>query len=83
MKKRFTFQCWNCQRTYTLFREITQGQEVIVACPYCHKEAVVDLSPYPKKKVIVAVRGEGDTEREIEELVLPDVLPTQKKSADE
>jgi DNA-directed RNA polymerase subunit RPC12/RpoP len=83
MKKRFTFQCWNCQETYTLFREITKGQVIIVACPYCNREAVFDPSPYPKKKEIVALRGEGDTEREIEELDLPDVLPTQKKSADE
>lgn len=78
MKKRFTFKCWNCPKKYTIFREITKDQEVIVACPFCHAEGIVDLSPYPKKKEIIALRGEGDTEQEIEELDLPDVLPTQK-----
>lgn len=84
MKKRFTFKCWNekCKRTYTLFKEITKEQELIVACPFCHTEAVVDLSPYPKKKVIIAVRGEGESEQEIEELDLPDILPTREKTTD-
>lgn len=76
MKKRFTFQCWNCTRTYTLLREITKGQKLEVACPYCNAEGVVDLTPYPRK--IVTLRGEGDAEQEIEELELPEVLPTQK-----
>jgi DNA-directed RNA polymerase subunit RPC12/RpoP len=81
MKKRFTFKCWKCKKTYTLFREITKGQVVTIACPYCNKEAVFDPSPYPSKKVILkAVEG---TETETEELLLPDVLPTREKSADE
>lgn len=76
MKKRFTFKCWSCSRKYTIFREITKDQEVIVACPYCHAEAVVDLSPYPRKKAVL--RGEGNTVQEIEELDLPEILPTRK-----
>jgi DNA-directed RNA polymerase subunit RPC12/RpoP len=81
MRKRFTFQCWNCKKTYTLFRQITKGQVIIVACPYCNREAVFDPNPYPSQKVVLkAVEG---TETETEELLLPDVLPTQKKSADE
>jgi DNA-directed RNA polymerase subunit RPC12/RpoP len=76
MKKRFTFQCWNCQKTYTLFREITKGQVITVACPYCNKEAVFDPNPYPPKKVVL--RGEGDRDQESGELDLPDVLPTQE-----
>ncbi len=78
MKKRFTFQCWNCQRTYTLFKEITKGQTLIVACPFCDKEAVFDPSPYPSKKVIL--RAVEETETETEELLLPDVLPTREKA---
>ncbi|NWG34994.1 MAG: hypothetical protein HXY42_11155 [Chloroflexi bacterium] len=78
MKKRFTFQCWNCKKTYTLFKEITKEQVIIVACPYCGKEAVFDPNPYPPKKVVL--RGEGDTEQEIEELDLPDILPTHLPS---
>ena len=80
MKKRFTFQCWNCEKTYTLFREITKEQKISVACPYCNTEAVVDLDPFRKeKKVVSLVRGEGDEEQSLGvELELPEIIPTQK-----
>jgi DNA-directed RNA polymerase subunit RPC12/RpoP len=81
MKKRFTFQCWNCPKTYTLFREITKGQVVTVACPYCGKEAVFDPNPYPPKKVVL--RDGNGTEGQTDELELPEILPTQKNPADE
>lgn len=38
---RFTFACWNCAKTYTLFREISDEQVLTVACPFCREEAVV------------------------------------------
>ena len=76
MKKRFTFQCWNCQQTYTLFCGITKEQILTVACPYCNKEAVFDPSPYPPKKVIL--RDTSDAIQETEEPDLPEVLPTRK-----
>ena len=80
MKKRFAFRCWNCPKTYTLFREITNEQEIIAACPYCHADAVVKLDPFRKeKKTVSLVRGEsGDEQSPGFELQLPDVLPTQK-----
>ena len=42
MKKRLKFKCWHCERTYSLFREITDEQKITIACPYCNKEGVVD-----------------------------------------
>lgn len=78
MKKRFTFQCWNCLRTYTLFREITKEQKITVACPYCNQEAVVDLTPFRKEKISV-LKGAGGQEQPLgEELELPEIIPTQK-----
>lgn len=78
MKKRFTFKCWNCERTYTLFREITNQQTLQVACPYCKADGVVDLAPYLKDKKII-VKREGDTDENIgHEYQFPDVLPTNK-----
>lgn len=78
MRKRLTFKCWNCNKTYTLLREITDEQTLIAACPYCNAEAVVDLKPYRKEKKAV-MRGNGEDEQNLgEELELPDVLPTQK-----
>ena len=79
MKKRFTFQCWNCNKTYTLFREITTEQTLTVGCPFCNTEAVVNLAPYPKKKIISLVRGgDGGEQAPGFELELPEILPTQK-----
>ncbi len=80
MKKRFTFQCWNCQRTYSLYRKITKKQVITVACPYCGKEAVFDPNPYPVEKVIL--RAAGEAEAETEDLVLPEVLTTHPPSFD-
>jgi DNA-directed RNA polymerase subunit RPC12/RpoP len=77
MKKRLTFQCWNCSKTYTLLREITSEQKLFVACPYCNAEAVVDLLPFRKISVF---KDLGSGEQEIgPELQLPDVLPTKPR----
>jgi len=80
MKKRFKFQCWNCPQKYTLFREITDEQELIVACPFCNAEAVVKLNPFRKKTIPVLKRSSDYEEEESPgfELQLPDILPTQK-----
>jgi DNA-directed RNA polymerase subunit RPC12/RpoP len=80
MKKRFKFQCWNCLKTYTLFREITNEQELIVACPFCSAEAVVKLEPFRKKIIPVLKRTSGYEEEESPgfELQLPEIFPTQK-----
>ena len=78
MEKRFAFKCWNCRRDYTLFKEITDEQELIVPCPFCNAEAVVKLEPYKKKKKTV-MRGAGDGEQSIGyEYDFPEVIPTQK-----
>ena len=79
MKKRFTFRCWNCKRTYTLYREITDQQEIIVACPYCLKEGVVDLRPYPFTTEVL--RAAEDEEIIVRERQLPEVLPTQPRES--
>lgn len=77
-KTRLPFKCWNCSKTYTLQREITQEQTLAVACPYCNTEGVVDLKPF-RKKVKTVMRGSEDNEQDLgEELELPDVLPTRK-----
>ena len=73
MNKRLKFQCWNCPKTYFETLDITDQQEVIVRCPYCKAEALVNLRPYHKQTKTV-FRGENkDTQSE-----LPDTLPTRK-----
>ncbi len=75
--KRYTFKCWNCSRKYTLLREITEEQRLIVSCPFCGADGVVDLKPYRSEK-IVARRGESEDTQIGGDYNLPEVLPTQK-----
>lgn len=78
MEQRYTFLCCECNRTYTLLREIISDMQTVqVACPFCHHEAVVDFAPVLKKNKEV-MRGQ-QPEKEIDEaLDLPAVLPTRK-----
>ena len=73
MRKRFTFQCWQCKETFELTTDIASGQVLKFFCPFCGAELVFDPSPYPTR-VVDAFRGTDGSDHE--ELVLPDVLPT-------
>ena len=80
MKKRYEFQCWNCPKVYFQSLEISDQKKLIVTCPYCDAEAVVDLRPYfkPLTTVMRKVDLYVDNSRKDNEgeLQLPDVLPT-------
>ncbi len=75
--KRLKFKCWNCKRNYSLWREILEEQVLAVACPYCNADGVVDLKPY-RKEIKTVLKGKHSKESLGDELVLPDILPTQK-----
>jgi DNA-directed RNA polymerase subunit RPC12/RpoP len=79
MKRRLTFKCWKCDKTYTLLRELNEKQELLVACPYCGSQAVADLKPFIHKvKPIIRI---DEPEKAPDEFVLrlPDVIPTQPR----
>lgn len=59
-------------------REITDKQELIVACPYCDKEAVVKLKPYVREKKILR-RDAEETEQSLGfDYEFPEILPTEE-----
>lgn len=76
MKKRQKFECWHCQKNFSIFREFTEEQTLTVFCPFCAVECVVELEPHHIVKVL---RGETGPQAEGVELNLPDVLQTRKK----
>lgn len=78
MKSRFVFKCWNCKREFSLFKEITIQQTLIVPCPFCNKEALVELEPYRKNKKKVMRGDSGEGEALGYEFEFPEVIPTQK-----
>ena len=77
MNKRLKFQCWNCLKIYFKSFDIL-NQQIIIKCPHCLKDAVVDLKPYRKQPKIV-LRGEVKNNESDDGYLLPTILPTHKK----
>ena len=77
-KKRLKFKCWNCQKEYTL--QIVGNPQLIVECPYCEHEAVVELMPF-RPSVTTTFKGldPPTAPLDLESLDLPDVLLTHPK----
>ena len=81
MKKRLEFKCWKCQKTYELLREIGEGNpQLLVACPFCHAEGIVDLDPY-REPIDTIYKGGSPQKAIAEEMAynLPAILPTKPK----
>ena len=82
MKKRLKFQCWKCEKTYSLLRDIEEGNpQLSVACPFCGEAGIVDLDPY-RKPIDTIYRHESPQQLASDETFyeLPDILSTQPKS---
>jgi hypothetical protein len=81
MKKRLTFRCWKCAREYSMIREIEGQPQLIVACPFCLEEGVVDLNPYRDAKRVV-YRGDGaPPDAALPAYTFPAVIPTAAPAA--
>lgn len=78
MKKRLSFKCWKCKHTYSLFKEITDQQTLIIACPFCHAEARVELPQYRTKPISLLRGGTGEVEAIEYEYDFPAVIPTEQ-----
>ena len=81
MKQRLKFECWHCQRVYSLTRQIEGRPRLLVECPYCEHEAVVDLAPF-RDETVVIFESTRETDNTVESLNLPEVLPTVPKEDD-
>lgn len=78
MAKRIKFKCWNCERVYSLLREIKDELRLIEECPFCGSECVVNLAPW-RSEATTIFKGSANDEAALgDALDLPDVLPTQK-----
>lgn len=79
MRKRIKMKCWHCDREYSLLRDLDVDEKprLIVECPFCENEAVVDLAPFRTEKVDVLQSGDAAETGSV--LDLPDVLPTSPK----
>ena len=78
MKKRLKFRCWNCKKVYSIYREVDLEQKMIVGCPFCDAEAVVDFTPEEPTDVL---RNMSIHERSSDVVGrLPEILPTKKRA---
>ena len=77
-KQRLEFQCWNCKRSYQLTLEVAGKPLLLIACPFCGKEAEADLNPY-RSRPITLMRGTGEDYKtdKTGTLSLPKCLPTR------
>ena len=76
LKQRLTFTCWNCQREYSLFIEEEDAHILYVECPFCEKEAVVDLAPYLEDVVEVFKHGSPAKGLNVTTWNFPEPIPT-------
>jgi hypothetical protein len=47
-KQRLNLQCWYDDREYTYLVPLDSKAKIIVECPYCHRQASIDLDPIRK-----------------------------------
>ncbi len=83
-KKRITIRCWNapaCGREYSWLATFDGRPTLLIACPFCGKEAVVRLNPYETPEQIIAA-GDGDAFT-LRTLNLPDVVPSEPRPPDD
>jgi hypothetical protein len=74
---RLTFRCWSCLREYEMTREIDGKPTILVACPYCEKEAVAVLNPYRDKTTLLYNSPDAPATPEVATYTFPAVIPTQ------
>lgn len=75
MKKRLNFRCWNCDREYAMTLELEGKPQIIVTCPFCDKEATVDLDKYREPTTSI-YKGETPETSQSETYAFPPVIPT-------
>ena len=75
-KRRLKFKCWHCERDYEMTRQDLGLVRLVVECPFCEHEAVVDLAPFRDESVSTFKSVDGEPQSNFESLNLPAVLPT-------
>ena len=76
MKKKLNLKCWNCQRCYSLLRELEGKLKFAVECPFCGEEGIADLDPYRENSVEVFRAATSDKKQIATALHFSDVIPT-------
>lgn len=74
MKKRLTFQCGKCTRTFAFTPELTDKQELLFTCPFCGTELVLRLQPFRRKKITILRGEEQADEAAAWDYAFPDLL---------
>ena len=79
MRKRIKMKCWNCKEVFSLLKDLDVDEKprLIVECPFCENEAVVDLAPF-RTEIINMLRG-GSSVKTGSGLDLEVVFPTSPR----
>ena len=60
MKQRLQFRCWSCERVFSLLVELYEYPERLSQCPYCGKELMIKLNPFPPPPSPTFRNGNGN-----------------------
>jgi len=83
-RQRPTFTCCNCERPFGETIDPDDQAELIVVCPYCEAECIVDLQPYrdhdstPILRTTGTAAASGDDQTGSARYRFPERVPTSK-----
>lgn len=83
-RKLITVRCWNspaCGRVYSWLAPL-DSWELLIACPFCHEEALIRLAAHVRPDHVVMAGGDLPP-LALEVLDLPDELPSEPRPPEE
>ncbi len=82
-QQRLNFECWNCERKFSLLVTLDEKPDILSQCPYCEKELVIELDANKLKEIIV-LRSHSDQSPSIQrDAGFPDLILTRKPNDNE
>jgi hypothetical protein len=78
MNERLKFQCWNCERVFSLWLETEERPDLRSECPFCHADVRIELDPYRRKGTTVFKTDSSEESERPTADASPPVIPTKK-----
>jgi hypothetical protein len=78
MKQRLKFECWHCERIFSLFLETDEKPDLISECPFCNKPVLIELDPFRDKGTHLFRNPSAAQEDIPREGGFPEQIPTRE-----
>lgn len=78
MKKRLQFECWNCQKIFSLLLDLDEKPDILLECPYCSKSVLIEQEPH-REKIISLFKSDNQQQTQTQAIKsYPEIIPTRK-----